>query len=121
MIGRAYEIGGLAGNIQNANERLCISNSYFAGNIAGVNRVGGLAGSISDSDISNSYSTGQLSESGAENTIGGLIGMATYYNSLSNCFWDVEASGQSTSGAGTQGTGLTSLQMKIKAPYLLAG
>ena len=121
MIGRDDQIGGLAGNIQNANERLCISNSYFAGNIAGVNRVGGLAGSISDSDISNSYSTGQLSESGAENTIGGLIGMATYYNSLSNCFWDVEASGQSTSGAGTQGTGLTSLQMKIKAPYLLAG
>jgi hypothetical protein len=123
-------MGGLIG----INQQSQIVQSYSSGNVTGQSVIGGLVGfNTSNSLISNCYATGAVS---TNEYGGGLIGrclsngnvinsystglvtgtsmlggMIAYSNSstISNSFWDTNASGQSLSGGGT---GKTTAQMK---------
>jgi hypothetical protein len=95
-------VGGLIGN----SSRGYVSNSYSSGNVTGDRSVGGLVGYNYEGTVSNSYSTG----SATGNThVGGLVGGGTWGDNVSNCFWDTETSGQSTSDGGT-GKNTTEMQ-----------
>lgn len=76
------------------------------GGLVGYATSNGVKGKVADS-----YSAALIS--GATNG-GGLIGEATLGVSVTNSFWDVGASGKSTSSGGT---GKTTAQMKSKATF----
>jgi hypothetical protein len=96
------EVGGLVGDNHNGN----ISNSYSTGNVTGVNEVGGLVGeNWNNGTVSNSYSTGNVS---SDNTVGGLVG-ANRRGSVSDSYWDINSTVQSSSDGGN---GLTTSEMQ---------
>jgi hypothetical protein len=98
-------VGGLVGRNDEGN----ISNSYSTGNVTGVGKVGGLVGHNSN-DISNSYSTGNVtSKSG---WIGGLIGYNNLGGTVSDSYWDTEATGYDSSAGLPDSNGLTTSQMQ---------
>ncbi len=107
--GSGYNIGGLIGNNnESGTNRNCYSRSTV--NASSSYNVGGLCGNnTSEGSFSISYSTGSVT--GGSST-GGLTG----YNgsSISNCFWDTETSGQSSSAGGT---GKTTAEMKTKSTF----
>lgn len=84
-----------------------IKNSFNAGNIAGALTTGGLIGSIRNAEtveITDSYSTGNVSVESVgtgrqAKSMGGLIGHAERFNSLtiSNCYVDCEKVGDISS------------------------
>jgi len=94
VIGHEY-VGGLVG----WNHDGTISNSYSSGRVDGESLVGGLVGHNRGS-VSNCYSTGNVT--GLED-VGGMVGR-NYQGTVSNSFWDIETSGQSTSAGGTGST-----------------
>ena len=99
ITGESY-VGGLVGY----NDEGTVSNSYSTGNVTGEDYVGGLVGDNYNGNISNSYSTGNVS--GYE-YVGGLLGLN--YGTVSNSYWDTEATGQSSSDGGN---GLTTSEMQ---------
>ena len=107
-------VGGFVGE----HYRSPIENCYATGSVTGVDQVGGLIGYNRGSSgwnniyakIYKSYSAGWVTGS---TEVGGLIGkssMGKYYD----CFWDNQASGQ-TSSAG--GTGKSNAVMKNVATF----
>jgi hypothetical protein len=98
-------VGGLVGWTEEGD----VNNSYSTGSVTGESYVGGLVGWNEVCDVTNSYSTGNVTGDGEY--IGGLVGYNGYSNggTVSNSFWDVETSGQSTSAGGT---GKTTAQMQ---------
>jgi len=99
-------IGGLVGWNNGT-----VHNSFSGGYVSGNSSVGGLVGhnvgDLQGGIVSNSYSAGRVT---GESRVGGLVG----YNlrgTISNCFWDVEASSVSISAAGTGKT--TAEMMRI--------
>lgn len=115
------EIGGLVGyNLYDAE----IIDSYANGDVLGQRYVGGLVGNnattiariglILSGTINNCYSVTLVS--GNQN-VGGLIG---YYgeDGVSGSFWDIEASGQTTSDGGV---GKTTLEMQDSNTFIEAG
>ncbi len=107
-------VGGLLGANWGA-----VSNSYSSCNITGISRVGGLVGvNGPDKTVSNSYSTGNVT---GESAVGGLVGSNVVFEwngIVSNSFWDVQTSGQSTSDGGT---GKNTTEMKDIATFSGAG
>ncbi len=129
-------VGGLVG----ASNAL-IERSYATGSVSGALYVGGLVGlsggsstvtncyatgdvSVSSSDggglvglsqsvnlISLSYSTGLVS--GSSTNVGGLVGQNT--GTVTDCYWDTQTSGQSSSAGGT---GKTSSEMQQQTTYV---
>ncbi|MGE5315813.1 MAG: GLUG motif-containing protein [Acidobacteriota bacterium] len=97
-------VGGLVGE----NSMSGIVNSYSFCAVQGSSWVGGLAGSTGSSAITNCYSAGPVS--GSSNA-GGLTGSG---GTITNSFWDVEASGMHTSGGGT---GKTTNEMKRQETF----
>jgi hypothetical protein len=91
MTGHEY-VGGLVG----WNHDGIISNSYSNARVNGESLVGGLVGHNRGS-VSNCYSNGNVT---ALEDVGGLVGR-NYQGTVSNSFWDIETSGQSTSDGGT--------------------
>jgi len=81
-----------------------IYDCYSTGSVQGNDYVGGLNGYDNSLLISGCYSTGSVV--GNSNT-GGLIGHLD--RSISNSYWDIESSGQTTSDGGT---GYTTAQMR---------
>jgi hypothetical protein len=104
-------VGGLTGD--NWYYRGTVSNSYSTGSVTGSTRVGGLVGINYYGSVTNSYSIGSVSGS---SQVGGLAG----YNkgTVSNSFWDIQTSGQSTSAGGT---GKTTAEMKSITTFSGAG
>jgi len=104
-------IGGLAG----ANSGGSIVNCYAAGDVSGNDYVGGLLGKTSNySEVLRCYSCGPVS---GDRYAGGLIGFFTTVGvsgTVSLCHWDVQASGQVTSGGGT---GKTTTEMMRGTTY----
>ncbi len=114
-------VGGLVG--VNWDE---VTDCYSTAVVSGVGHVGGLVGAnLEESDelelaalwrgrdvgtISTCYSAGSVS---GDIEVGGLVG----YNDASvvNCFWDIEASGQTTSAGGT---GRTTAEMQTIDTFL---
>lgn len=95
--------GGLAGaNIANG----IIRNSYARGNVTANENAGGLAGYVPSGTIEMTYSSGAVN---GNDNIGGLIGSDGGNNpTIASSYWDVNASGQTTSAGGT---GLATGQM----------
>ena len=112
-------VGGLVGA---ADSFIVISNCYTTGSVMGLNHVGGLIGDFEDirDTIKNCYSRASVTATTGPYW-GGLIGVV--YNGtvsncysvgivsaggngfvgkgiakITNCFWDMDASGQSTDG-----------------------
>jgi len=83
--------GGLIGF-----NRQTVSDSYSSANISGGWLTGGLVGQ-NRGTVSKSYSVGSVA---GDLDVGGLVGR-NYEGTVSNCFWDTETSGQSTSDGGT--------------------
>lgn len=103
------QIGGLVG----CNEAGFVSNSYSNGNVTGSSRVGGIVGYNIAGNVSDSYSTSSVT--GYEH-VGGLVGLNE--DTVSNSFWDMQTSGQATSGGGR---GRSTGQMKDFATFADAG
>jgi hypothetical protein len=118
-------VGGLTGQNTGA-----IINSYTMGIVEGNSYVGGLAGVngeyfdlgagvLEPGLISNCYSASTVRGStGAGNSsVGGLVGR-NWEGTVSDCFWDIQTSGQTISDGGK---GLTTIQMQEILNYLKAG
>jgi hypothetical protein len=104
------DVGGLA-----AGNYGSITNSYNTGTVTSTWDAGGLVGANNGS-ISMSYSTGTV---GGDNRAGGLVGYNNWdYGIITSSFWDVEASGLSTSDGGT---GKTTAEMHTASTFLDAG
>ena len=79
------------------NEYGTVGNSYATGTITGISYVGGLVGSNDYyGTVENSSATGTVS---GNDYVGGLVGRN--YRTVQNSFWDIEASGTTTSAGGT--------------------
>lgn len=98
-----------------------IRNSYSTSTVSGLvssQYAGGLVGyQLADGIIENSYSTGAVT---GDSEVGGLIGRSDG-GTVSNCFWDTETSGKSSSAGGAGVTGLTTVEMKTKSTFTDAG
>jgi parallel beta-helix repeat protein len=90
-----------------------VTNCYSTGAVTGVEYVGGLVGG-SSGRIANSYSTGLVSGSW---DVAGLVGQ-NYNGDVTNCFWDIQTSGQITSAAGIC---KTTAEMQTASTFLEAG
>lgn len=94
---------------------------YSAAAVAGGNVVGGLAGDNVGGDMSQSYSTGAISGNG---NVAGLVGRNDAPSRrmkrgiISDCFWDIQTSGQTTSSGGT---GKTTAEMRTTRTFLRWG
>ncbi len=111
LVSGNYSLGGLVG----VTFESTINNSYALGSVSGNYSLGGLVGALfMGSTISNSYSTGLVS---GNSEAGGLIGYSQY-STVSNSFWDIQTSNQTTSAGGTS---LTTSQMQTLSTYLDAG
>jgi len=98
-------VGGLVGDLSNGSK---LSDCYATGDVNGDSTfggVGGLVGNSADAEISTSYSVGTVVDSGS--TPGGLIGRTS--GTVTDSYWDIEASGVSSSDGGT---GLTTSEMQ---------
>ena len=128
-----HETAGLVGNHSNDST---ITDCYATGNVCGMyivvdstevapDYIGGLIGSnwntsgYSGNTVSNSYSTGHIgfnyeNSSLPPEYVGGLIGDWDSLGTVSNCYWDTETSGQTTSDGGT---GKTTAEMKQQTTF----
>jgi len=119
LVGRMYD----GGHIYDSYARGTV---YISGGaaVASLN-AGGLVGDRNTitvgGTIDNCYSTGAVSGSGGlyGPSLGGLVGhISGTPNAPTDCFWDVETSGQSTSEGGT---GKTTAEMKTESTFTDAG
>lgn len=103
-------VGGLVGENEDNGT---ISNSYAKGTVSGDFYTGGLVGA-SHGAISKCYATGRVT---GNYDFGGLLGIK-FGSSVTDCFWDVNSSGQDGSDGGT---GKTTLEMKTKSTFTSSG
>lgn len=104
--------GGLVGEHTDGT----ITNSYAVVDIKGGNSVGGLVGRNS-ANIEYSYAAGRVNSSNG----GGLAGDSGFSTTVTDSYWDVNATGQDTTAFG-DGTGLTTEEMKgSKAKVNMSG
>ncbi len=105
-----YICGGLVGRSLGAD----IDNCYSASDVDGIGYAGGLVGSITNGGITDCYSTGAVD---GTFYIGGLLSENLECD-VTNSFWDVTTSGQSSSEGGT---GKTTAQMRTQSTFTSAG
>jgi filamentous hemagglutinin family protein len=114
IISNAYATGavsaateyGYAGGLVGVNYSGTIRNAYATGEVSRGSTVGGLVGfNLEGGVIINAYATGKVS---GNSNVGGLVGLNAG-STISNSFWDVQTTRQSTSAGGT---GLTTAQMQ---------
>jgi hypothetical protein len=108
----ANNVGGMAGYLHGS----VIADCYSRAELAGLEDIGGLVGFANVSNtISRSYSTGAVE--GAGSHIGGLIGRVWSGSPATNCYWDMETSGQTSSAGGTGAVGKTTAEMQTQSTY----
>ncbi|WP_312375738.1 two-partner secretion domain-containing protein [Stutzerimonas nitrititolerans] len=78
------QVGGLIGS-NDGN----ISNSYATGAVSGDWLVGGLVGYSTGGSISNSYASNNVSETGGDGDVGGLVGLN--FSTITSSYFDSEA------------------------------
>ena len=105
----------VGGLIGNNNDNSIITDSYATGNVSGDSSIGGLVGNNNGGTIFNSYAGGSID---GNDLVGGLVGSSDHTSVISASFWDVEASGQETSAGGT---GKTTAEMQTANIFLEAG
>ncbi|NPD47757.1 T9SS type A sorting domain-containing protein [Lentimicrobium sp. S6] len=132
-ISNCFASGSVTGNYTNAggfvgyvgNGTLTINNCYSRVSTHGESFSGGLVGRAQATiNISNSYNSGAVTNGGDPGDYaGGLFAYNYYswgdYNTITDCFWDTETSGQSTSF--DDGTGLTTSEMKTQSTFTASG
>ena len=106
--GNGSNVGGLVGENYNGT----ITDCYATGAVSGtgsLSTVGGLVGlnaayrTASITNITDCYTTGVVS--GNSSYVGGLVGY-NYNGTITDCYWDVDTSGQTTGvGFNSGGTG----------------
>jgi len=107
------DVGGLVGSNSIGGD---ITNCYSTVTVNGNEKVGGLVG-YTKGGVTMCYSTGTVI--GVGQNIGGLVGERHLsYGIVTNCFWDTQTSGQ-TSSAG--GTGKTTAEMQTESTFTDAG
>lgn len=141
--GAGDQTGALVGRM-NGNAQ--VSNSYAVGEVTGRNYTGGLVGRVFDGEVTDSYASVVVTGTGTQHNTGGLIGQvddgqisSTYANGLvssntssgtggligklgtgtvvvTDSYWDINTTNQSTSAGG--GSGLTSGNMKKQSSYV---
>ncbi len=90
-------VGGLVGSDRQGTVISC----YATGTVEGSEYVGGLAGESWGSTITSCYAAGFVSGSDMAAWIGGLIGRNYHEPStVTSCYWDKDATGQSHSAGG---------------------
>jgi hypothetical protein len=112
------DVGGLVGQ----NGRIVwgiiyggsISNSYCTGSVRGTSNIGGFVGFNVDGTISACYSNGVVT---ADGPMGGLLAI-NWYGLVIDSFWDLEASGESSSAGGI---GKNTVEMQTATTFLEAG
>ena len=107
-----YYLGGLVGQSYNG----AISGSYATGAVTGGNNgesIGGLVG-YNKGGVVHCYASGAVNNGTNSVAIGGLIGQSTG-GPITNCYWDVNSTGQGSSSGG--GTGKTTTQMKQELTF----
>jgi len=102
-------VGGLIGYIRECEN---IADCYARGNVTGDDLVGGLTGELGTGIISNSFSTGLIT---GNTNVGGFCGNND--DTITNCFWDKQTSGQAASSGGT---GKTTDEMQEKSTFTSA-
>jgi hypothetical protein len=108
-------VGGLVGCNVSGNVIQC----YSTGVVDGNDSVGGLVG-YNDSWLPGSGTVTQCYSTGAvrgNSDVGGLVGANTS-GAVTQCFWDTQTSGQTTSDGGT---GKTTAEMQTAKTFLDAG
>jgi filamentous hemagglutinin family protein len=118
-ISNSYTTGNVTGNtnvggIVGSTDGNVLLNTYAAGNVTGNDSVGGLVGISFASAIGNSYTTTKVT---GNTNVGGLIGGDSSGNTINNCFWGIQATGQSVSGFGSFST-LTNVSGKTTAEMM---
>jgi hypothetical protein len=112
VVGSANMGGLVGGNYQGR-----VEYSYARGDVTGVSCVGGLLGyhitGEAGGDIFQCYSASVVS---GERNVGGLVAVTDPY--YPTTFWDIEASGQTSSGCGT---GVTTTEMQDPNTFIAAG
>ena len=110
------QVGGLAGGTGNSFGGIGdVSNCYATGSVVVTLQYGGgLIGANMGGAISWSYSTGMVS---GPDYFGGLIG-GIFSGACSNCFWDIETSGQTESAGGI---GMAWDDMQTRSTFTDAG
>ena len=90
-------IGGLVGHLEDGVKA---TNCYATGTVSGTNEVGGLVGHFnghsSPSEIANSYATGTVNGTGDK--VGGLMGYAGTYVTITDCHATGAVSGGDNTG-----------------------
>jgi hypothetical protein len=111
-------VGGLVGwnygTITNCYSHASVSGEDYVGGLVGYNYYSDTIGNGGNGSITNCYSTGSVTGS---SRVGGLVGYG-YSQMVTNSFWDVETSGQTTSDGGT---GLATEQMQTMSTFTDAG
>jgi hypothetical protein len=105
--------GGVVGDCLTSSS---VSDCYARCRVHGSSYVGGAVGRISGGIVANSYSAGPVI--GGSNT-GGFVG-AVSSGAAESCFWDMQTSGQSSSGGG-YAMGLTTSEMMRHDYYYMYG
>ncbi len=107
-----WRMGGLVGN-NTGHVIYC----YATGDVRGSGDIGGLVGQ-NRGVISHTYATGRVVGSPQSYIpVGGLVGNGKVED-VSRSYWDIEASGRTTSGGGE---GLSTVQMQNPSTFLEAG
>jgi hypothetical protein len=88
-------VGGLVG--ATLNQESIIDGCYATGSVSGSTYVGGLAGQVVQGRLHRSYSAGAVH---GTTYVGGLVGSTRVLGQVIVSYWDVDASGQATSGGG---------------------
>jgi hypothetical protein len=109
-------VGGLVGwNYYSGTVAQC----YSTGTVRGTDYVGGLVGDNFYGTVTQCFSSGAVKRTGQYSSVGGLVGYNTpKLGRVTGCFWDIQTSGQATSGGGT---GRTTAQMQTAKTFLDAG
>lgn len=102
--------GGLFGAVSST---ISIRSCYSQSSVQGDQKVGGLIGSIfaGNCSLRHCYSSGSVS---GISEVGGLVGNVETSVSWEGCFWDIQASGQTSSPVGV---GLSTAEMKRPQVY----
>ncbi|PIY17632.1 peptidase A26, partial [Candidatus Dojkabacteria bacterium CG_4_10_14_3_um_filter_Dojkabacteria_WS6_41_9] len=77
--------------------------------------IGGFAGRVGTSTVTNSYSAGAMTVySAAAEDVGGLVGYSQGTGTVTSSYWDTDVSGQVTSA---EGSGLGTAAMKTEGSF----
>ena len=104
-------VGGLVGVLSSGS----LTNCYSTGTVTATGGMagGGFVGEVNGNNtITNCYSTGVVTVT-EDWLVGGFVGVV-FGNNFTNCYWDIESSGQ-TSSVG--GRGLTTAEMMQQASF----